>query len=195
MTLETTIHYKSNYQNTALHTQRKVKWMVAMKMALAESKIFGPAGDPDAPAEATKYMKVPYEPPAPKEEKEAPPPDSERSQKLRRNASMALNGGRRVLMQQMDAEDEALYHGGNGLSLPRDGTIDSIKMPEPSHNELHKEDEEFFDDSQTTQRDIEAGRVRIQSPEPLQTTNVQQRTQPKQPPHQRQRGEFEMRRI
>ncbi|ORX36049.1 Mechanosensitive ion channel-domain-containing protein [Kockovaella imperatae] len=64
MVLKADIRYKSNWQQGALKVMRRNKWVCALKTALAETKIYGPAGagDPSpAPAEPTKYTLVPYE--------------------------------------------------------------------------------------------------------------------------------------
>jgi len=41
--------------------QRRNKWICALKTALAEVKIFGPSGDPDAKPDPTRYTVVPWE--------------------------------------------------------------------------------------------------------------------------------------
>ena len=43
-----------------LIAKRRNKWMCALKKALAEVKIYGPAGDPDASAKISYYTKVPW---------------------------------------------------------------------------------------------------------------------------------------
>ncbi|KAG6874479.1 hypothetical protein C0995_010389 [Termitomyces sp. Mi166 len=40
---------------------RRNKWICALKTALAELKIYGPAGNPNVPPPPTQYTKVPYE--------------------------------------------------------------------------------------------------------------------------------------
>ncbi|KAI0280986.1 Mechanosensitive ion channel-domain-containing protein [Russula aff. rugulosa BPL654] len=47
MTLQADIMYKSNWQQGALKTSRRNKWICALKTYLAEAKIYGPKGDPD----------------------------------------------------------------------------------------------------------------------------------------------------
>lgn len=44
MSLTATINYRGNWQNVSLKTQRRNKWMCALRIALAELEIFGPAG-------------------------------------------------------------------------------------------------------------------------------------------------------
>ncbi|KAI0699236.1 hypothetical protein BC835DRAFT_1268062 [Cytidiella melzeri] len=61
MTLKADIKYKSNWQQGALKTKRRNKWICALKLSLAKVKIFGPAGDPNAKAGPTPYTLVPYE--------------------------------------------------------------------------------------------------------------------------------------
>jgi hypothetical protein len=41
--------------------QRRNKWICALKRALAEAKIFGPSGDPNAKPDPTRYTQVPWE--------------------------------------------------------------------------------------------------------------------------------------
>lgn len=157
-----------------------------MKIALSESKIFGPA--------IPRYMKVPYETPGQDEEMPAPLPDDARTADLRRAASMALNGGRRALMHRMDAEDEALFHSGLD-NVPRENTDDSFNTQMPYRNipqgaaPSMPTPERDVDSDRATPAQLEAGRVRIQSPEPI-------RPRPQQQEHQqRGRQDFEMRRI
>ena len=40
--------------------KRRNKWMCALKTALAEVKIYGPSGDPDAQPKVSRYTKVPW---------------------------------------------------------------------------------------------------------------------------------------
>ncbi|OWZ32002.1 serine/threonine protein kinase [Cryptococcus neoformans var. grubii Br795] len=79
LVLKADIRYKSNWQQVSLKIQRRNKWICALKMALADLKIFGPdgAGNP-SPEEAgpTQYTLVPWEECRPRisEESTAPPP-------------------------------------------------------------------------------------------------------------------------
>ncbi|ORY33717.1 Mechanosensitive ion channel-domain-containing protein [Naematelia encephala] len=80
MVLKADIKYKSNWQQGALKIQRRNKWICALKMTLADLKIWGPggAGDPaPAPPDPTRYTMVPWEEvnAAPEPAKpESPPP-------------------------------------------------------------------------------------------------------------------------
>ncbi|EJU04320.1 hypothetical protein DACRYDRAFT_20889 [Dacryopinax primogenitus] len=71
MSLSVMIKYKSNWQQVALHAQRHNKWVCALKEAMHDCKIFGPAGagNPSPPAAPpSQYTLVPWE-----EAKPAPP--------------------------------------------------------------------------------------------------------------------------
>ncbi|TFY54037.1 hypothetical protein EVG20_g9871 [Dentipellis fragilis] len=61
MTLKADIMYKSNWQQGGLKAKRRNKWVCALKTALAEVKIFGPEGNPDAVPAPTRYTLVPWE--------------------------------------------------------------------------------------------------------------------------------------
>lgn len=79
MTLSADIKYKSNAQHAPLRgrnthninlllahilftaAKRRNKWICALKTSLAELKIYGPTGDPDAPAAVNRYTKVPWD--------------------------------------------------------------------------------------------------------------------------------------
>ncbi|KAI0371035.1 hypothetical protein BV20DRAFT_942709 [Pilatotrama ljubarskyi] len=61
MTLRADIKYKSNWQQGTLKAQRRNKWICALKASMEKVKIFGPGGDPNAPAGPQKYTLVPYE--------------------------------------------------------------------------------------------------------------------------------------
>ncbi|GAA98077.1 uncharacterized protein L969DRAFT_16135 [Mixia osmundae IAM 14324] len=62
LTLAADIKYRSNWQNGALHAQRRNKWICALKISLNELRIFGPAGDPDAAADPTLIKLLSNEP-------------------------------------------------------------------------------------------------------------------------------------
>ncbi|KAH8995736.1 hypothetical protein EDB92DRAFT_1933964 [Lactarius akahatsu] len=61
MTLKAEIMYKSNWQQGALKAIRRNKWVCALKMYLAEAKIFGPNGNPDSTPAPKRYTVVPWE--------------------------------------------------------------------------------------------------------------------------------------
>ena len=53
------------FRKVLIHTlnliaKRRNKWMCALKTALAEVKIYGPSGNPDAPPTVSRYTKVPW---------------------------------------------------------------------------------------------------------------------------------------
>ncbi|KAH8827980.1 Mechanosensitive ion channel-domain-containing protein [Flagelloscypha sp. PMI_526] len=60
MTLSADIKYKSNSQQSGLKARRRNKWLCALKRALAECEIYGPAGNPDAKAPPKQYTEVPW---------------------------------------------------------------------------------------------------------------------------------------
>ncbi|KAJ7170538.1 Mechanosensitive ion channel-domain-containing protein [Mycena crocata] len=59
MTLSADIKYKSGQQG-ALKAKRRNKWMCALKAALAEVGIYGPAGNPNAEPGTQRYTEVPW---------------------------------------------------------------------------------------------------------------------------------------
>ncbi|KAF5370669.1 hypothetical protein D9758_001813 [Tetrapyrgos nigripes] len=61
ISLSADIKYKSNWQQATLKARRRNKWICAMKDALIEIGIYGPAGNPDAPAATKKYTQVPWD--------------------------------------------------------------------------------------------------------------------------------------
>ncbi|KDE09863.1 hypothetical protein MVLG_00261 [Microbotryum lychnidis-dioicae p1A1 Lamole] len=74
LTLTTDINYRGNWQNGALKAQRRNKFLCAMKMAMAELKIYGPGdnGDPSPPPpDPTKIIMVPFVDPGHEEHFEA----------------------------------------------------------------------------------------------------------------------------
>ncbi|KAG8685940.1 hypothetical protein FRC11_009802 [Ceratobasidium sp. 423] len=75
MILKADILYKSNWQQGALKTKRRNKWVCALKAAMAELKIYGSTGDPSAKPGPTKYTKVPWEEVKQMERTEMPLPD------------------------------------------------------------------------------------------------------------------------
>ncbi|KAI0331047.1 hypothetical protein GY45DRAFT_1322992 [Cubamyces sp. BRFM 1775] len=90
MTLRADIKYKSNWQQGTLKAQRRNKWICALKVSMEKVKVFGPKGNPSAPAGPTKYTLVPYEEVVRKEEEAkatAPPSASASSTDLHIPAS------------------------------------------------------------------------------------------------------------
>ncbi|KAF8504238.1 Mechanosensitive ion channel-domain-containing protein, partial [Hysterangium stoloniferum] len=63
ITLTADIKYKSNWQQGALKTSRRNKWICTLKQCLSELKIYGPdgAGKPAGPAGPTKYTQIPWD--------------------------------------------------------------------------------------------------------------------------------------
>ncbi|KAN0132094.1 Mechanosensitive ion channel domain containing protein [Lactarius tabidus] len=61
MTLKAEIMYKSNWQQGSLKAIRRNKWICALKIHLAEAKIYGPSGNPDATPAPKRYTVVPWE--------------------------------------------------------------------------------------------------------------------------------------
>jgi len=74
MTLTAVIKYKSNGHLGALKSKRRNMWMCALKTTLKEVGIFGPKGDPSAPAAPTQYTLVPWEEANPKNSEPKPDP-------------------------------------------------------------------------------------------------------------------------
>jgi len=61
MTLQADIMYKSNWQQGSLKATRRNKWICALKTYLAEAKIYGPTGNPDAIPAPKRYTIVPWD--------------------------------------------------------------------------------------------------------------------------------------
>jgi small-conductance mechanosensitive channel len=61
MTLCTSINYKSNFQQDSLRVKRRNKWLCALKAILAEVKIYGPKGDPDALPPPKRCTQIPWD--------------------------------------------------------------------------------------------------------------------------------------
>lgn len=57
MSLSAAINFKSNWQNGALKSQRRNKWICALKVAMAELQIYGPAGAGD-PARTSALLLI-----------------------------------------------------------------------------------------------------------------------------------------
>lgn len=57
----TSIRYRIFLTSQSLSVQRRNKWICALKGALKDLKIFGPSGDPAAPADPKEYTQVPWD--------------------------------------------------------------------------------------------------------------------------------------
>ncbi|EGG03241.1 uncharacterized protein MELLADRAFT_65659 [Melampsora larici-populina 98AG31] len=75
MTLQADIKYKSNWQNTGLKTQRRNKWVCALKQIMAELEMWGPdgSGNPDPPPSPTLIRLLEGPPPLPPADKTESP--------------------------------------------------------------------------------------------------------------------------
>ncbi|KAH9811930.1 hypothetical protein DFH28DRAFT_1178717 [Melampsora americana] len=67
MTLQADIKYRSNWQNSGLKTQRRNKWVCALKQIMAELEMWGPdgIGNPDPPPSPTLIRLLEGPPPMP----------------------------------------------------------------------------------------------------------------------------------
>jgi hypothetical protein len=123
MSLKSDIKYKSNWQQGALKgtcsevshdawshakttVQRRNKWICALKTALKECKIFGPSGDPNAPADPTEYTQVPWNEVRAKKEKAAQPEADIREPLIPRGNYQLTDKNQVVLDQSQDVFDE-----------------------------------------------------------------------------------------
>jgi len=61
MSLKAEIKYKGNWQQGASKAIRRNKWVCALKIHLAEAKIYGPKGGPDTTPAPTRYTVIPWE--------------------------------------------------------------------------------------------------------------------------------------
>ncbi|KAF8705944.1 Mechanosensitive ion channel, partial [Rhizoctonia solani] len=108
MTLKADILYKSNWQQGALKTKRRNKWMCALKTAMAELKVYGPTGDPSAKPGPTKYTQVPWEEVKEMERTEMPLPDlSTNEPRIPRGEWSFTDQDAMILDRRQDVFDEA----------------------------------------------------------------------------------------
>ncbi|KAG8747158.1 hypothetical protein FRC10_002207 [Ceratobasidium sp. 414] len=108
MTLKADILYKSNWQQGALKTKRRNKWICALKTSMAELKIFGSKGDPSAKAPLTKYTQMPWEEFKASERTEMPTPDAaEREPRIPRGEWSFTDQDAIILDRGQDVFDEA----------------------------------------------------------------------------------------
>ncbi|CUA66917.1 putative MscS family protein C1183,11 [Schizosaccharomyces pombe 972h-] [Rhizoctonia solani] len=108
MILKADILYKSNWQQGALKTKRRNKWVCALKTAMAELKIYGPTGNPSAKPGPTKYTQVPWEEVKEMERTEMPLPDlSATEPRIPRGEWSFTDQDAMILDRRQDVFDEA----------------------------------------------------------------------------------------
>ncbi|KIM30449.1 hypothetical protein M408DRAFT_66234 [Serendipita vermifera MAFF 305830] len=106
LSLKSDIKYKSNWQQGALKVQRRNKWICALKVALKETKIWGPAGDPAAVADPVEYTQIPWDEVRAKKEKAAHPERQTREPLIPRSNYQLLDKNQTVLDQSQDVFGE-----------------------------------------------------------------------------------------
>ncbi|KAJ4002056.1 Mechanosensitive ion channel-domain-containing protein [Lentinula boryana] len=117
MSLSADIKYKSNSQQGAVKAKRRNKWICALKEALADVGIYGPAGNPNATSQPKRYTEVPWE-----EVKRAD------QGKTSRPLSMpAPAGGWRLSDNNPSLRDAA----GDDADNVFDDDVNELTMPEP----------------------------------------------------------------
>lgn len=129
LSLSACINYKSNCQNSALKTQRRTKWICALKTAMAELEIYGPggAGDPAPGApDPVQYTKVPWDEVKAKAAEAAKAAD-ETHEKAREHdpAFHRASTFAEHLVDEREIMDEASGKG-NGALRSRAGRIDPL---------------------------------------------------------------------
>ncbi|CAE6448905.1 unnamed protein product [Rhizoctonia solani] len=108
MILKADILYKSNWQQGALKTKRRNKWVCALKTAMAEVKIYGPTGDPSAKPGPAKYTQVPWEEVKEMERTQMPLPDlSNAEPRIPRGEWSFTDQDALILDRRQDVFDEA----------------------------------------------------------------------------------------
>ncbi|CAE7191361.1 unnamed protein product [Rhizoctonia solani] len=108
MILKADILYKSNWQQGALKTKRRNKWVCALKTAMAELKIHGPSGDPSAKPGPTKYTQIPWEEVKEMERTQMPLPDLSTSEpRIPRGEWSFTDQDAMILDRRQDVFDEA----------------------------------------------------------------------------------------
>ncbi|KAK4703902.1 hypothetical protein P7C70_g2313, partial [Phenoliferia sp. Uapishka_3] len=111
--LSAEIKYKSNWQNGALKAQRRNKWVCALRLAMSELEIFGPAGAGDpapAPPGPVEYVQVPYSEYEQLKKEQAMVPTDEKATKTEVLQSGVDSGlADRGAVEQEEAGD--FYHG------------------------------------------------------------------------------------
>lgn len=143
MVLKADIKYKTNWQEGALKVQRRNKWICALKTALADCQIWGPAGagnpTPD-PVPPVEYTLVPYSPPAlpatgsREGVMESPPPDFQSA------TSGGNHGAALVDRQQVIADPSGEIFDDEGTdtgSIPNSGVSTPYGVPSALRQRPH----------------------------------------------------------
>ncbi|QRV94149.1 transporter, small conductance mechanosensitive ion channel (MscS) family protein [Ceratobasidium sp. AG-Ba] len=119
MTLKADILYKSNWQQGALKTKRRNKWICALKTSLADLKIYGPKGNPSSKAPPVKYTEVPWEEVKASERTEMPSPNPAIQEPRIPRADWSFTDQDAIILDRgQDVFDEADEL---GMSTPRAG--------------------------------------------------------------------------
>ncbi|CAE6471545.1 unnamed protein product [Rhizoctonia solani] len=108
MILKADILYKSNWQQGALKTKRRNKWVCALKTAMADLKIYGPSGNPSAKPGPAKYTQVPWDEVKEMERTQMPEPDlSTTEPRIPRGEWSFTDQDTMILDRRQDVFDEA----------------------------------------------------------------------------------------
>lgn len=140
LTLTTAIHYKSNGQNTALKTNRRHKWLVALREALLSAGIRAPGG-----------TIIEITPPGPPDDRTVPPKFEPK--RLTRQASMLQNENAIFERRSTQGPEERGHVDPTNLSYGSYG----LDMALDTAEEPHQSDNSFKEYESRT--DIEIGRV------------------------------------
>lgn len=106
MTLKADILYKSNWQQGALKTKRRNKWVCALKTAMAELQIYGSKGNPSSKPGPTKYTQVPWEEVKESERTEMPAPQIPQEPRIPRGEWSFTDQDAMILDRGQDVFDE-----------------------------------------------------------------------------------------
>ena len=175
LNLKADIKYKTNWQQGALKVQRRNKWICALKEALAELHIFGPAGagnpSPD-PAGPIEYTQVPYIAPSP-----APAPTS------------TTPGGHR---SEDSGDNNSRYgsetlHLGRGATAPKAPSYDFVSRA----NVISDPSQDIFGDEEDTTSTMPPTRATT----PAQSRVRQRRPDEENPRQQAETIEMDMRPV
>ncbi|SCV73450.1 BQ2448_7376 [Microbotryum intermedium] len=125
LTLSTDINYRGNWQNGALKAQRRNKFLCAMKVAMAELKIYGPGdnGDPSPPpADPTRVMMVPFIDPGQEEHDETDAQDTAKT-----SATTLANKANMIAMDLTNRRGVVDADGDDYDTRDRDGVRNELR--------------------------------------------------------------------